>query len=293
MSNSENASLINVIPRSLDNAVDNLATPISKSVGESLQDIWFLILGGPLHQAALKRETKYAIEAEKFKAEILEKISNIPEERLVEPDFQTASLAFENSKYCLESEDLRKLFSNLISATVDKDKAGQAHPVFSEIIKRMSPQDASNLESFGNVKGYAIAKYRHWIGNTGYTDIFENVFLQNKKYENELQAQSISINVLCSLGLASVSYEKKFAIDSYADFYKTDIYIGFNKMCQQHNSTQYPKPSYTAEILERVSKERLDKAHESLCQPQRIEIICGMIELTDLGSAFKRICLGE
>lgn len=283
---------LNIVPKAVDNVATNLTDASSKAIGQTLSEIWYLTLGGPIHQAALKRDAIYAVAAEKFKEEILQKVEKIPKENLIEPDFQVASTAFNDSKFCLENDDLREMFANLISSASDSSTATHTLPIFSDIIRKMTSRDASNLKSFGNVRGYPIAKYRQWHGSTQYVDLFENVFLQNKKYD-DLDKQSISVDSLCSLGLVIVTYDKKLDPGSYADFYKTKAYIAFNDMCQQHNRTEYPTPFYPPEFQTQFSQEQLDKMYTSLRQPQRLEVIGGMIELTDLGSAFKRICLGE
>lgn len=265
----------NLIPKSIDNAINNITDLPTKAIGETLSEIWFLTFGGPIHQAAIKRKARYALEAEKFKEELMQEINKIPEENLKEPDFQVASTALNDAKFCMENKDLRKMFANLIAAASDSRKANDALPIFSDIIRKMTSRDASNLASFGNVSNRPIAIYREWVTQYGYVDTMKNVFLQNKKYK-DLHNQSISIDTLCSLGLVEVTYDKKFDASNYAEFYKTEDYKALEGICQEMNKR---------------SKEHLPPEFQKMLTGKaRVEVIGGMVELTDLGSMFKRIC---
>lgn len=267
------------IPDSVDNALKNITDKPTKSIGETLSEIFYLTIGGPIHQAALKRGERYAVELEKFQQELQEKVSEIPKENFTEPDLQVAATAFQNVRFCMEEIQLRAMFLNLISASADSTKAKSALPIFSDIILKMTSRDASNLASFGNVANYPIAIYREWFGNTGYFDVMKNVFLHNKKY-SDLREQSISVVTLCSLGLTTVDYSKKFDSNSYNDFYKTSDYAAFLEMCEKHNTMEIPE-----DLPECVRNQLHAKS--------RLEVIGGMIELTDLGSEFKRICIPD
>lgn len=132
-------------PPSIDNAVKNLTDHPTSNIGQTLGDIWFLVFGG-ISQAAEKRRLKYSHDLEQFKAGLNESIEAIPPENLVEPDFQTVALALESSKYCVTSEDLRTMFTNLISGSMDKDYESKVHPSFPETLKQMSSNDAQLLQ---------------------------------------------------------------------------------------------------------------------------------------------------
>lgn len=266
---------LNLIPKTIDNAVNNITDKPTKSIGDTLSEIWYLTIGGPIHHAAIKKEARYALEAEKFKEELMQEINKIPEENLKEPDFQVASTALNDAKFCMENEDLRKMFANLIAAASDSRKANDALPIFSDIIRKMTSRDASNLASFGNVANHPIAIYRQWLNQYGYGDTMKNVFLQNKKYK-DLRNQSISIDTLCSLGLVEVTYDKKFDASRYAEFYKTEDYKALEEICQEMNNP---------------SKKQLSPEFQKILTGKaRVEVIGGIVELTDLGSMFKRIC---
>lgn len=140
MGENKNA-LINLIPETIDNATKNLSDPITKSIGATLDDIWYLVFGG-ISQTANMRRLKYASELQKFEEEIKEKVFRIPEDKLVEPDMQIIGPILDASKYCVEKIDIRQMFSTLIESSLNIDYCGYVHPSYVEIIKQMSPLDA-------------------------------------------------------------------------------------------------------------------------------------------------------
>ena len=55
---------------------------------------------------------------ENYNRELHEKIEAIPNEKRVEPDIQIVAPALEASKYCVEKEELREMFVNLIASSM-------------------------------------------------------------------------------------------------------------------------------------------------------------------------------
>ena len=133
---------IKIIPECVEKPIQNILEPPSKSIGESLSDVWAIVFGDRLSYFRKKADLKYAAALEKYQKELNNAASNIPPEKRIEPDFQTASQALDDSKYCIENSELRDLFVRLITATMNSDKQDTAHPAFSGIIKQMSTKDA-------------------------------------------------------------------------------------------------------------------------------------------------------
>lgn len=138
-------SLMDLVPDSIDNAVKNITDKPTQNVGTTLADIWYLVFGG-ISQAAEKRKLKYSYALQEFENELKEKINKIPEDKLVEPDIQVTAQALDAAKYCVDKEELRKMYTNLISSSLNIDTSDYIHPSFANIIKHLSPQDARILE---------------------------------------------------------------------------------------------------------------------------------------------------
>ena len=153
-------SLINLVPNSVDNAVKNITDKPAQNIGTTLSDIWYLVFGG-ISQAAEKRKLKYSYALQEFEKELNEKVSKIPNDKLTEPDIQITAQALENSKYCIEQEELRKMFASLISNSMNIDFNQDIHPSFAETIKQMSSLDAKVIRTFKNssMNGLPICQY--------------------------------------------------------------------------------------------------------------------------------------
>lgn len=139
-------SLINLLPDSLDNAVKNITDKPTQNIGTTFADIWYLVFGG-ISQAAEKRKLKYSYALQEFEKELKQKISKVPEEKLIEPDIQVIAQALEAAKYCVEKEELRNMFSNLIASSINEDAVDYVHPIFINIIKNFSSLDAKMIKT--------------------------------------------------------------------------------------------------------------------------------------------------
>lgn len=137
-------SLINLIPDSVDNAVKNITDKPTQNMGTTLADIWYLVFGG-ISQAAEKRKLKYSYALQEFENELKEKINKIPNDKLVSGDIQIIAQALDAAKYCIEKEELRKMFSNLICNSLSSDANDKVHPIFANIIRSLSPYDVHIL----------------------------------------------------------------------------------------------------------------------------------------------------
>lgn len=78
---------------------------------------------------------------------IKEKVKQIPEEKLVEPEAYVAIPAIQQLCYCQNSEELRDLYANLLTSSMNADKKWQVHPSFVDIIKQLNPDEAKFLKA--------------------------------------------------------------------------------------------------------------------------------------------------
>lgn len=128
-----------------------------------------------------------------------EKISKIPENKLAEPDIQIIASTLEASKYCVEKETLRYMFSTLITSSVNIDFNNIVHPSYIEILKRLSDFDAKLL----------VMIYK---SNTSeFTNLIENNMKDLYRFAKYL---SLSFSNLENLGLIYYNID-----NSYIKFY--------------------------------------------------------------------------
>ena len=143
-------SLINAeMPDCVDNAVRNLTDKPTKAIGDTLFDIWFIVFGGISHYAD-KKKLHYEFELEKMKEELYKEVDSIPIEKRIEPDIQIIAPALDASKYCVEKEELRRMYIKLIASSLNCEKSLLVHPIFTDMIKKMSSTDAKLFNAIVN-----------------------------------------------------------------------------------------------------------------------------------------------
>ena len=228
----KNTSPINinvpVVPESVDNAVKNLTDAPSKEIGKTFSDVWYLVFGG-LSQKAAMRRMKYEHKLELYYQELQDSISKIPKEKKLEPDIQVTAQALENSKYCVESEELRNMFINLISKSMNSDFKNEIHPSFAEIIKQMRSTDAQIFKSLSSCRSFPLVYYIHrdHDGNK-YTVQFSTAYMPSIP-DITIEVASSSISSLSRLGLIDIDSQVPLASpDLYEPYKKTNLYRGFS-----------------------------------------------------------------
>lgn len=124
----------------------DVVRPMAKPVGEILGFLPRTL------KLALSGWEKWLINGEetiKLTAEsVKEKIKAIPEEKLVEPEPYVAIPAMQQLSYCVNNEELRDLYANLLVSSMNADKKWQVHPAFVDIIKQLTPDEAKLLKHF-------------------------------------------------------------------------------------------------------------------------------------------------
>lgn len=258
---SNNISLVSLpdLPEFAENAANNLINEPTQNIGHTLGDLWFLVFGG-ISQAADKRRMKYAADLEKYQKELSQKISAIPEEDKKEPSLQVAAQALENSKYCISEPQLREMFVNLISNSMNNRTSNSVHPSFPEIIKQMSPLDAELISSFKKASSQPIANFqlKYKDGRSLILDSY--LYFDLSRCHSYSYASSISS--LERLGLLSVVFDRWFSDNSHYEIFSQWSYY-----------------------------QDLKSKHEDPSSGTTVEISKGICSLTPLGHAFVNICV--
>ena len=79
---------------------------------------------------------------------LAQKLENVDPDKIVEPEAYVAIPAIQAISYSMNSEELRELYANLLAKAMNSDTKDLVHPSFVEIIKQMSPNDASIFKIF-------------------------------------------------------------------------------------------------------------------------------------------------
>lgn len=252
--------LVNIpdLPPSVDNAIKNITDKPTLAVGTTFSDLWDLVFSS-ISYLSEKKKIKYAHKLEIFRKQLEDSIDQIPADKKIDPSVQTTAQALENSKYCIDQDNLREMFAALISNSMNADYQKDIHPSFAEILKQMSSLDAEVIKVFKNSPLIGLPICRYQINEKeGYKTLLENVFIDY--FLLNLETCSISISSLTRLGLLKVSY---------ADYLTNkEAYKGF---------TEHPWFVF-------LKKEFPDK---------NISIQKGIVSLTPLGRSFTRICIPD
>lgn len=265
-----NIGLINAeMPECVDKALTNLTEQPTKAIGSTVSDIWFLVFGGIGHLAE-KRKLRYAIELEKYNKELQEKINEIPKENRMEPDIQIVAPALEASKYCVEKEELREMYVNLIASSINSDKVVSVHPIFNDIIRKLSSMDALLFKAVANA------------------DYGDDCIIFGASVENI----SFSLTILEQLGLI-VSKMHTDGDNLKKNVISNDIRI-YKSVIENLTIMDFAFDSLYTSIFDMITKYLLEKKLGGATFPKHklvVDFFMETITITNLGKQFKEICL--
>lgn len=242
--------------------VGDILHPISKSIGENLGLMVDGVMGwlGCWGQKQKIKQEKYI---EEFKKEICLKISEIPQEHLIEPSVSIAGPIIETSKYYYEETHYREMFSNLLASACDKRHIYAIHPSFTEILKQLAPLDAKLLSMFKYHNTYPLADLQEEHKDGTITPYNQSIIDFKDKY-NEFTLEEY-INLTSSL----VNLTRLGLLLKNRDV----IELGYN-----YNSF---KDNF---IYQETNKIKQDSQNN-------LRILSARIELTELGRRFISCCL--
>lgn len=255
--------------------IHNLLDKPTAAIGNGLASIFSLVFAPVEYlDQKTKLESQYQIEKkqlyyqqsiEEFKQELENKVSKIPQENLVDPDFHTAYDALEKSKSCITDAELRKMFVNLISSSMNSSINSSVHPSFASIINQMSVLDAKILMTFKYNRDQPIIELREKNLQNGYVTLMTNLFIytasdNDKSINIDIAQIQNSISSLSRLGLISIDYSQ---------------YL----VNEQHYSE-----------LEKVAATLYDKFSIDIDNRKMQK---GVVSLTPLGINFTKVCLPD
>jgi hypothetical protein len=86
--------------------------------------------------------------ADYLRKSVSEKLKELPEEKIVEPNPRIAIPTMEALVYSSKEEHIRDMFTNLLASDMNSDKKDGVHPAFVGFIKEMTSNDAKCLHAF-------------------------------------------------------------------------------------------------------------------------------------------------
>lgn len=271
MSDEIKKSVLNTLAEPIANSFKNITDKPTQNMGTTLADIWYLVFGG-ISQATDKRKLKYSYALKEFEKELKEKISKIPEDKLVEPDIQIVAPTLEASKYCIEKEELRKLFSKCIASSMNIDLYNNFHPSFPNILKHFSTFDAKIFDII----------YRNDV------NIFMKLLNDNiNNFPTYVKMLSSSLIVLRNFGLIfGVKCFDQYSTIDYDDMFSPDCLYSIIA-----NIFFYEDETLHKRIMDNHIFFNL--TFSSWCKNSCTSNNLNFIKLTSLGEDLGKCCLGD
>lgn len=145
-----------------------------------------------------------------------EKLKNTQPDKLVSPEAYIGVPALQNISYCMDNEQLREMYANLLASAMNSDKKSNVHPAFVDIIRHLSPDEAKLLKLIVAEEDIPIVTVRR-VNKAGHgDDILSNfsTFGEDCGCENPLDIEKYFDN-LERLGLiARLPYQ--YIVDANA-----------------------------------------------------------------------------
>ena len=247
-------------------AYDDVGKPVMKPTGELVSLIPRAIKAAlsPLEKWVLQKEYNVA-ETKKL---LEEKLQNTPPELIESPEPHIAVPAMQYISYCMDNEELREMYANLLANSMNKVVKDGVHPGFVEIIKQLSPDEAKiirylSVQNRIPTLGLKIDKadsshivYVKEFSNVPELSMCENTYDSQKYFDN-----------LVRLGLVERSPDGTYISDENA--YET---------LKKH---PFIKNKY----------QNIEKQSATIDNFSKIDYIKGYCELTAFGQSFCSICL--
>lgn len=216
----------------------------------------------PIEKWILRRE--YNVEETK---KILEKkLENVPPELIEEPEPHIAVPAIQYISYCMDNDELRDMYANLLANSMNKVTKNGVHPSFVEIIKQLSPDEARIMKDFKLVDTQPTLSLRA---------------------EKDFGEGIIYLKSYSKVGYLA-NCEKPDDIPKYFDNLKR---LGLIEVHNNHYLTE----DSIYEDLESTKYIQMMKAHNPYVSQgfTKVETIRGYVELSEFGKSFCNICIGN
>lgn len=165
-----------------------------------------------------KANITYRYKLECFKEDLYNRVVQIPEQYVREPDIAIAGPALEALRYTYDTEELREMYVKLLASSVDARKDTVVHPAYIEIIKQMNSYDAKLFQYLVSCKGY-IKAINPDIGikgtNKSYINAMPEWYVAWGEIDNIFQT-SASLVRLSKLGIIELMYDRTVSMESYS-----------------------------------------------------------------------------
>lgn len=166
----------------------DLVQPSAKALGEGIGGLLEAMM-----QPLIRLRIKAKANTQKFAEEYQARLEAKPADVLKQPDPVVAGPLLEALKYTVQEDDLRAMFVNLLSAASDTRTSSLAHPAFVEIIRQLSPEDASVITRLAFAEWFPVLQIAYASDNE---DILPYRIIEESKIDNLRSHQRVLENLI-------------------------------------------------------------------------------------------------
>lgn len=274
--------------------IDKIIDGAAEGPIKTLNTTWDLIFGG-YHNWVAKIQHQRELDLINFKNNIEQKITDIPNENLIEPQLSLLGPAIEASKFYISEDNVRELFANLIVSSMDSRKSKNIHHSFVEIIKQMSSNDAKLFCYLSKKRVIPSVRYKTSVNHLGSGSNLSDVIIANSPLnfeETEISLVNLNRIGLIDIDIGFSSYRDE---NHYHSFNSPEMINEFYRRIEKNYSAKYKKiftllKSFTILEIAIANNTSVDTIYSKI-QPMSVEIQKGKIEVTSFGHAFISCCL--
>lgn len=272
--------LVDIVPTAYEDALQ----PAVRELGKTIAKIPQAINAALIDVDCWVAEKNYKLDETKKLLEI--KLENVDPSKIVPPEPYVAIPALQAISYCMDSEELKNMFANVLASAMNSDTKNDVHPSYVEIIKQLSPFDCNHLTVFSKSKRLPIAKYNIEKKQQTISTIRNHVFLSNPT-SLDITANAICISNLMRLGLIDVTYETSLAYQPQYTMFEEEPFFKTCRSMMPNNGLSEEENEFYTKYHSLFSKD--DHAH--FVNAAKAIVIKGVCELTPIGRTFCSTCI--
>lgn len=254
----------------LTESANNLLSEPAKSSGLAIATVINFI-----HNTVLLPMQKYNIKAPiklvEYEKKLKEKIGKIPEEKQVDPSMNIWGQTMDSLKWNLgdEQEHIREMFTKILTADVNKDTKNLVQPAFIDIVRQLSYADAKFLTD--------------WLVDNHPINIYEDrIYTRPIGNSNEPREYIVLCRRLISIKTGQMF--KGNCEKTLDNLKRLGVMI-------EHANQHWGTDEQIAQHMKRGVWRSEQKV--SPMETRQDTIQSGMLDITDFGRDFIKICLGE
>jgi len=198
--------------------INDIGHPIASTIGNALGGLFKGVLYFPIK---LGIYSQYKLD--NYQQKLTNKLNEIPEQNKDSSKLGLVMKEIDDSKYQLNSETLQEMFAQLIKSTLDDRFNDKISPRYSTILSQLSPSDAKFLKSLSEstMNNFPAVQFIFVSSDDPTIQQQSNIFVSPSYEPTKLIHNDTALNILSSLGIVEVIFNRKLSMKKGVDFYQS------------------------------------------------------------------------